>query len=157
VVAGKWIPLKKAFSVLPAGIAMGFVIISMLFVHDLWLAASLMFFVGFLSGFFVVPLNAMLQHRGFMLMGAGHSIAVQNFNENLGILLMVGAHAMLVKFFSAPLDPTAVPAVIAEKFSSSGLPPMHMIIIGFGLFVALTMIYITRLYREGVRKGTMHD
>ncbi|SFN79347.1 Major Facilitator Superfamily protein [Formivibrio citricus] len=157
VVAGKWIPLKKAFSVLPAGIAMGFVIITMLFVRELWLAASLMFFVGWLSGFFVVPLNAMLQHRGCMLMGAGHSIAVQNFNENLGILLMVGAHAMLVKYLSTPVDPLTMPQVVIDKFTASGLPPMHTIIIGFGLFVALSMVYITRLYKDGVRKGIMHD
>ena len=47
--------------------------------------------------FFVVPLNALLQHRGHLLIGAGHSIAVQNFNENLGILLLSGAYTLMVK------------------------------------------------------------
>ncbi len=47
--------------------------------------------IGALAGFFVVPMNALLQHRGHVLMSAGHSIAVQNFNENLNILLMLGA------------------------------------------------------------------
>lgn len=157
VIAGKWIPLKKAFSVLHAGTTMGIAVIAMLFVHNVWLAAVLMFFVGCLSGFFVVPLNAMLQHRGCMLMGAGHSIAVQNFNENIGILLMVGAHALLVKYLSTPVDPLSMSQAVIDKFTSSGLPPMYTIIIGFGLFVALTMVYITRRYQEGVRKGLMHD
>ncbi|MBE9610112.1 lysophospholipid transporter LplT [Chitinilyticum piscinae] len=156
VLAGHYIPLKRAFRVLPAGIAMGVVVISMLFVNQYWLAALLMFIVGVLSGFFVVPLNAMLQHRGHMLMGAGHSIAVQNFNENLGILVMVGLHMLLVKFFSSPV-PVDAPEVIHTVFRASGLPPMHAIIIGFGLFVALTMIYIQRRYRRGVAAGIMHD
>lgn len=156
VIAGRWIPLKRAFAVLPAGIAMGVGIIGMLFVDQTWLAALMMFFVGALSGFFVVPLNAMLQHRGYLLMGAGHSIAVQNFNENLGILVMVGAHALLVKFLSTPVAPEAAASVVAQ-FSSSGLPPMHLIITSFGLLVALVMIYITRLYRRGEQQGIMHD
>ena len=48
-----------------------------------------MILIGALAGFFVVPMNALLQHRGHILMGAGHSIAVQNFNENLSILVML--------------------------------------------------------------------
>lgn len=156
VIAGRWIPLKKAFSVLPAGIAMGVGIVGMLFVHETWIAALMMFVVGALSGFFVVPLNAMLQHRGYMLMGAGHSIAVQNFNENLGILVMVGAHALLVKFLSENV-PADAPASVIQQFSSSGVPPMHAIITGFGLLVALVMVYITRRYRQGEKQGIMHD
>jgi LPLT family lysophospholipid transporter-like MFS transporter len=54
-----------------------------------------MVIVGGLSGFFVVPMNALLQHRGHILMGAGHSIAVQNFNENLSILVMTGYYLMI--------------------------------------------------------------
>jgi len=52
--------------------------------------------IGGLSGFFVVPMNALLQHRGHILMGAGHSIAVQNFNENVSILIMIGLYALLI-------------------------------------------------------------
>ena len=58
--------------------------------------AVLRFLVGGLAGFFVVPMNALLQHRGHILMGAGHSIAVQNFNENLSILVMTGIYALLI-------------------------------------------------------------
>lgn len=156
VLAGRWISLKKAFSVLPAGIAMGFAIIGMLFIHETWIAAVMMFIVGALSGFFVVPLNAMLQHRGYLLMGAGHSIAVQNFNENIGILVMVGAHALLVKYFSSPVEPDS-PLSVMKQFAAHGMPPMTYIIIGFGLLVALTMIYITMRYRRGTKLGVMHD
>ncbi len=53
--------------------------------------------IGACAGFFVVPMNALLQHRGHVLMGAGHSIAVQNFNENIGILVMVGLYALMVR------------------------------------------------------------
>ncbi len=155
-IAGAVIPLKRAFAVMPAGIIMGLGMISMLFVHEVWIAAVLLFIVGGLSGFFVVPLNAMLQHRGHMLMGAGHSIAVQNFNENLGILLMVGLHALLVKYFSQPVSPSDRYAVL-EQFAISGKPPMYLIIIGFGLMVAGVMIWIIRHHRRGVQKGIMHD
>lgn len=156
VIAGRWIPLKKAFSVLPAGICMGLGIVGMLFIHETWIAAIMMFLVGALSGFFVVPLNAMLQHRGYMLMGAGHSIAVQNFNENIGILVMVGAHALLVKYFSTPVNLYS-PISVINQFSANGVPPMYGIIIGFGLLVALTMIYITLRYRREQKAGVIHD
>jgi hypothetical protein len=53
--------------------------------------------IGACAGFFVVPMNALLQHRGHVLMGAGHSIAVQNFNENIGILVMVGLYALMIR------------------------------------------------------------
>ena len=54
--------------------------------------------VGWMSGFFVVPMNALLQHRGHVLLTAGHSIAVQNFNENLSVLIMLGIYALLISF-----------------------------------------------------------
>jgi hypothetical protein len=57
----------------------------------------LMVAIGACAGFFVVPMNALLQHRGHVLMGAGHSIAVQNFNENIGILVMVGLYGLMVR------------------------------------------------------------
>ena len=51
-----------------------------------------------MAGFFVVPMNALLQHRGYVLMSAGHSIAVQNFNENLAVLTMLGLYALMIHF-----------------------------------------------------------
>jgi len=77
------------------------------------------------AGFFVVPMNALLQHRGHILMGAGHSIAVQNFNENLSILVMTGLYAVLIM---------------------SGLS-IHTVIVLFGFFVAGTM-YLVKLRHE---------
>ena len=53
--------------------------------------------VGALAGFFVVPMNALLQHRGHVLLSAGHSIAVQNFNENVSILVMLALYAFMIK------------------------------------------------------------
>lgn len=155
VIAGRLIPLAKAFQVLWAGVAMGIVVIGMLFVTETWIAAVLMLLIGVLSGLFVVPLNAMLQHRGHMLMGSGHSIAVQNFNENLGILVMVGLHAFLVFLFNSPL-PADAPFVVAEEFSR-GLPPMHSIIIGFGGFVIVLMLVIIGRYRRWSANGTLKE
>jgi hypothetical protein len=60
------------------------------------LAYPLMILLGALAGFFIVPMNAILQHRGATLLSAGHSIAVQNFNQNLAVLLMLGAYALLL-------------------------------------------------------------
>ena len=84
-------------NVLPIGVAMGLVVITMIFVTSLPVAVVLMIVIGACAGFFVVPMNALLQHRGHVLMGAGHSIAVQNFNENIGILVMVGLYALMIR------------------------------------------------------------
>ena len=95
--AAKMISLRKSVRVIPLGLAMGVGIIFMNFVDSMPMAVPLLVVVGAFSGFFVVPMNALLQHRGHILMGAGHSIAVQNFNENLSILLMTGIYSLLVK------------------------------------------------------------
>lgn len=125
VVASKYIKLEESTKVLPAGIIMGLLVILMVFVNDWRVAALLLFFIGALSGFFVVPLNALLQHRGHQLIGAGHSIAVQNFNEHIGILIMLGFYLLMVK------------ANIA----------ISAIIVAFGLFIILSMSIINRIYR----------
>ena len=97
VIAAKFITLRKSVSVLPIGVAMGLIVITMIFVTKLPVAVVLMIAIGACAGFFVVPMNALLQHRGHVLMGAGHSIAVQNFNENIGILVMVGLYALMIR------------------------------------------------------------
>jgi hypothetical protein len=94
--SAKMIPLKKSLSVIPLGIIMGLVVASMTLVHSVGVAYVLLAIIGFLSGFFVVPMNAMLQHRGYVLMSAGHSIAVQNFNENLSVLTMLAMYAVMI-------------------------------------------------------------
>jgi MFS family permease len=95
VIAARFISLRASVNVLPIGMAMGLIVITMIFVSNLYVAIALMILIGACAGFFVVPMNALLQHRGHVLMGAGHSIAVQNFNENIGILVMVGLYAYL--------------------------------------------------------------
>ncbi|HEY3460299.1 MAG TPA: lysophospholipid transporter LplT [Casimicrobiaceae bacterium] len=97
VLAARLVSLRASVGVLPIGAAMGVVVMLMVLVHNIWVAMVLMVAIGACAGFFVVPMNALLQHRGHVLMGAGHSIAVQNFNENIGILVMVGLYALMVR------------------------------------------------------------
>jgi hypothetical protein len=130
VLAAKMVSMRKSVKVIPLGIAMGLIVISMNFVHDLWIAVPLLVIIGALSGFFVVPMNALLQHRGHILMGAGHSIAVQNFNENLSILVMTGLYALLVYLN------LSVYAIIAL----------------FGLFVSGMMYYLKKRHEENQRQ-----
>ena len=96
VLAAKLVTLRGAARVLPICAAMGVGVMLMIFVHRIPFAMVLMVAIGACAGFFVVPMNALLQHRGHVLMGAGHSIAVQNFNENIGILVMVGLYTLIV-------------------------------------------------------------
>jgi MFS family permease len=131
MIAAARVPLKRAVDVLPVGIAMGLIVIAMNFVGGLWLALPLMVLIGALAGFFVVPMNALLQHRGHILMGAGHSIAVQNFNENLSILAMLAVYATMIR---AELS-------------------IHVIIAFFGLFVSGTMLLVLRRHRQNQREG----
>ena len=70
VIASRYVELEDSTKVLPAGIVMGVLVILVVFINDWRLAALLLFFIGALSGFFVVPLNALLQHRGHHLIGA---------------------------------------------------------------------------------------
>jgi MFS family permease len=133
IVAAKMVPLHRAVNVLPVGIAMGLITISMIFVRDVYMAMVVMTVIGALAGFFVVPMNALLQHRGHILMGAGHSIAVQNFNENLSILTMLGVYSLLIKF----------------NFS------IYTVIVLFGLFVAVTMTLVRERHMLNLRTGPL--
>ncbi|AFK62228.1 lysophospholipid transporter LplT [Advenella kashmirensis WT001] len=96
VLAGR-VPLTRALHVLPIGVVMGFSVMLMTIVKETWAVYFTLILVGGLSGFFVVPLNALLQHRGHVLLSAGHSIAVQNFNEQLNILFMVAAYWFMLE------------------------------------------------------------
>lgn len=122
VMAARWISLKQSVKVIPLGIAMGIVVMAMILVKELWIAIILLMLIGGLAGFFVVPMNALLQHRGYILMGAGHSIAVQNFNENLSILAMLSLYALLILF---------------EVH-------IYIVIAAFGLFVSVMMALIRK-------------
>jgi LPLT family lysophospholipid transporter-like MFS transporter len=142
------VPLKKSLTVLPVGVIMGIAVMLMAFyTKDLFpahwglyfgrmhipgyllIAYLFLMFVGGLSGFFVVPMNALLQHRGHVLLSAGHSIAVQNFNENLSVLVMLCLYAVLVW-----LD-----------------VPVSLVIVLFGTFVCVMMWIVMRRHQANQR------
>jgi hypothetical protein len=106
-------------------------------VSVLWLAILMLAFVGMVGGILVVPLNALLQHRGFTLLSAGRSVAVQGFNENLSVLCMLGLYAALVA--------AEVPIV----------PLMAL----FGLSIAMAMALLTHIAFSSVTvdQGPTHQ
>jgi MFS family permease len=124
VIAAKCVRLENSVRVLPVGIMMGFAVLGMILITNIWIAVALLILVGAMAGFFVVPMNALLQHRGHLLMGAGHSIAVQNFNENLSILVMLGAYALMIKWGWT----------------------INTIIVVFGFFVSIIMTWLYRVH-----------
>jgi MFS family permease len=132
VAAARFVPLKKSLTVMPLGVAMGVIVTTMTMVHTVWLAYPLLVLVGALAGYFVVPMNALLQHRGHVLMSAGHSIAVQNFNENMSVLTMLVLYAVMVKL---NID-------------------INIVIVLFGLFVSGTMLLAMRRHTMNQRE---HD
>ncbi len=130
VVASLRMRLDMATSVMPLGIAMGILVVLMNFISNVWLAAPFLILLGALGGFLVVPMNALLQHRGHNLMGAGRSIAVQNFNEQACILALGAFYTMSTGF----------------GLSAFGA------ITAFGLFVAGVMWLIQRWHADNLVK-----
>lgn len=130
VTAARRVRLRDSLRILPVGVAMGIVVPVMTLVSSQWAAFPVLVLIGALAGFFVVPMNALLQHRGHVLMSAGHSIAVQNFNENLNILLMLGLYALLIRLELG----------------------VNLVIVLFGSFVALMMVAVIRLHRANQRQ-----
>ena len=136
------VPLSNSLVVLKYGVIMGFLVITlaafqkeqfgnlMVNLGFITIHAHLLFTyvflitIGWMSGYFVVPMNALLQHRGHVLLSAGHSIAIQNFNENLSVLFMLGLYALLI---------------------SLNLP-VQAVILMFGCFVIVTMALV--IYRH---------
>ena len=98
VTASATMKLDKATRVLPLAIAVGFLMIGLNVITNVWVAAPFLVLLGALCGFLIVPMNALLQHRGHNLMGAGRSIAVQNFNEQACILGVGALYSGLTKF-----------------------------------------------------------
>ena len=131
--AARFVPLRGAVRVLPLGVVMGVFVIAMVGVTRLETAIILLTIIGGFAGFFVVPMNALLQHRGHVLMGAGHSIAVQNFNENIGVLVMLALYAVVVH---------------------AGLSTNAAIVL-FGLFVASAMLLVMWRHRHNLATGDL--
>ena len=132
VVASMRMRLDMATRVIPLGICMGVLVILMNFITNVWLAAPFLILLGGIGGFLVVPMNALLQHRGHVLMSAGHSIAVQNFNENLSVLTMLALYAVMI---TLNLD-------------------LNIIIVLFGMFLAGITWVISRRHAANQRE---HD
>ncbi|TAK77447.1 MAG: lysophospholipid transporter LplT [Aquabacterium sp.] len=97
VLASMRMQLHNATKVIPLGIAMGLLVIVLNVIDNVAMAAPFLILLGGLGGFLVVPMNALLQHRGHHLMGAGRSIAVQNFNEQACILALGAFYTGLTK------------------------------------------------------------
>jgi len=95
--ASAWARLDRATQVIPMGIAMGVLMVALNLMDSAWLAAPFLMLLGAVGGYLVVPMNALLQHRGASLMGAGRSIAVQNFNEQACILGLGALNSGLTK------------------------------------------------------------
>ena len=129
VVASMRMRLDQATRVMPLGIAMGVLVILMNFIDNVWVAAPFLVLLGGLGGFLVVPMNALLQHRGHNLMGAGRSIAVQNFNEQACILSLGALYS-----FSTGMGWSAFAAITA-----------------FGVLVAGCMALIALWHRHNQR------
>jgi MFS family permease len=120
VLASRFVSLHQAINVLPLGIVMGMLFPVMLGVQSVAAAVLLLIVLGTLAGFFIVPMNALLQHRGCSLLTAGRSIAVQGFNENAGMLVMLAVYA----------------AATAAQLS------LHMLIWCFSALVTVTMTFL---------------
>jgi LPLT family lysophospholipid transporter-like MFS transporter len=129
VAAARWVPLRQALRTLPVGVCMGLLVLAMNWVSSVWLTAALLAAVGGMAGLFVIPMNALLQHRGQQLMHAGQSIAVQNFNENLASLIMLAVYGALV-WAQAPIGG---------------------VIVAFGLLVACAMLLIVWVHSSALR------
>jgi MFS transporter, LPLT family, lysophospholipid transporter len=133
VLAAKMVPLNRAVDVIPMGILMGLIVMLMIVVSTIYLAVPLIILIGALAGFFVVPMNALLQHRGHILMGAGHSIAVQNFNENISILIMISLYALLIS-----LDLS-----------------IYIVIVLFGGFISGSMWFVRKHHLYNLTQGPL--
>jgi LPLT family lysophospholipid transporter-like MFS transporter len=133
MLAAKFVQLRHSVRVLPVGIAMGLMVLLMIPVTNSTLATILLVAIGAMGGYFVVPMNALLQHRGHLLMGSGSSIAVQNFNENLSIFAMLGLYAAM------------------EKLSLN----IYSIIAVFGLLLSGIMAALYRRHRHDQDQGQM--
>ena len=132
VAASMWVRLDRATAVLPLGLLMGALVAAMVLVRHLGVAVPFLVLLGALGGYIVVPMNALLQHRGHNLMGSGRSIAVQNFNEQAAILVL-GA------FYSAA--------------TGLGLPAFGAIVL-FGAVVVVMMALIRHWHHHNQRHHT---
>jgi MFS transporter, LPLT family, lysophospholipid transporter len=147
VAASMKMRLEHAPRLMPLGISMGLLMVVLNFINSVWVAAPFLIFLGAIGGFLVVPMNALLQHRGHNLMGAGRSIAVQNFNEQACILSLGALYTLI-----STVDWSDF--VIAEKLGLDDMEPeqlsAYLAITLFGLMVASIMWLIKRWHASNL-------
>ena len=118
--AGKFVTVSSAHKALPSGVLIGVAVCVMSIVHSLSVAFAVLALIGAAGGFFVVPLNALLQERGHNSVGTGHAIAIQNLGENATMLVMIGIYAVLVRA-GVPIGLIAVVFGVAFSLAIAGL------------------------------------
>jgi MFS transporter, LPLT family, lysophospholipid transporter len=147
VAASMRMRLENAIGLMPLGIAMGLLMVVLNFINSVWVAAPFLVLLGAIGGFLLVPMNALLQHRGHNLMGAGRSIAVQNFNEQACILSLGALYTVI-----STVDWSDF--VIAEKLGLDDMEPeqlsAYLAITLFGLMVAAMMWLIKRWHASNL-------
>ncbi len=147
VAASMKMRLEHAPRLMPLGISMGLLMVALNFINNVWVAAPFLIFLGAIGGFLVVPMNALLQHRGHNLMGAGRSIAVQNFNEQACILSLGALYTII-----STVDWSEF--VLAEKLGLDDMEPeqlsAYLAITLFGLMVASIMWLIKRWHASNM-------
>jgi MFS transporter, LPLT family, lysophospholipid transporter len=140
--------LEHAVRVIPLGIAMGCLVIVLNFINDVRLAVPFLIMLGGIGGFLVVPMNALLQHRGHNLMGAGRSIAVQNFNEQACILILGALYSVVATVNWSTF-------AITDKLGLSSFAPeqlsAYLAISLMGILVAWTMLLIKRWHSANLK------
>ena len=124
--ASRWVSLEGASSTVKLGVALGLMMPLVALCDSLWTAVPALMMAGAFGGWLVVPLNALLQHRGASLLTPGRSIAVQGFNENTSVLLILALYSLLLRW--------EIPA--------------QTLMCGFGLVIAALMLLIQRWHRR---------
>ena len=118
--ASKFITLARADRALPAGVLLGLAVCVVAVTTNIATALAVMALIGACGGYFVVPLNALLQERGRQTVGAGNAIAVQNLVENGAMLVMIGLYTLAVRA-GAPIVAIAGVFGIALSIAIAGL------------------------------------
>lgn len=137
VLAARWISLNNVNRVLPVGISIGLLIILFAYSTHLEIAIAMLILIGVAGGFYVVPLNALLQERGHETVGSGNAVAVQNFFENCTMLILIGLYILLER--------NGMPVVQAAT------------IFGGIIFVAITVLSLIRLFKRHAVQSKIHE
>lgn len=110
--AARFVTLNTVNRALPAGILIGLLIMGFAGANHLYVAIAILLLTGVCGGFYVVPLNALLQEYGHKTVGSGHAIAIQNLFENSCMLLMIGFYILLERMHVSVIASTALVGLV---------------------------------------------